>query len=866
MGLFLNIWQTILLVSLLILMAWLLDKLFCQKAGYRWRKILWAVLAVWMLLPFPMRLPSAMELTLPLPKGISMAMPKADVEENAAEDERQALSASQTVPDGETAAGRKNAAEGEKGTGTKPADAAAEPVKAAAQTAGTAAGMMPEGFMHKGARDREFAAPLQEQSGADMLRTGWIPMFYVIWAAGALAALGLRAWQYGRMRKKYMAEAIPCQNEDVRFLLEKLCEEQKIRKKIALYYHESFLTPMLFGYFRPVILLPFFPYKKEELEAVLRHEATHYRSKDLWYKLLLVAVCDIYWFWLPLRLMKRMAFQDVEYVCDQKATRNMNLEKKGIYSSIILKTMSGRSNRKLTLTTQFGGNKRMAKKRMENIFRMPRRGLGAAILCVLLLALTTGTACVSVKMEDGEGGQQPVQETAGVDTENAQTADGGPAIAAAAQDAEQVAKTLTVQEALLAGADWEELRDQLAERNPGVTFEAEEYNFDGEQRLMDVDQFLEQGTIMSYTWSSGIVTLGREGRLADLSEALEERGWTQYISAADRELLMDEDGSVYGIPYSGYALGLMCNKRLFEEAGLVDESGRVLTPKTWEELAQYAVQIKERTGQAGLCLLAGDNAAAWHFSNIAWNFGLEEFCTANADGGYTAHLNDPAAVAAMEFVKDLKWKYDVLTPDPESEDYNTGYAHLTQQTAAMYIAGNDSVGMLVGENFEPDDLVLTAIPAGPQGDQHSLSASGAIVISANADEEEIEAALDLVELLLKGPELSEEKKAQIDRRIAEEAAQNIPTIPQFAVWSNEELQSYEEEALTALGNMDISAAKEFFDAVKTPGNLKGEGAFASDLYGEILKVMHQVLNDPEADVEALMNEANENYQRLIDAD
>lgn len=858
MELFLHIWQTLLLVSLLILAVWLMDKLRRMRTGYRWRKALWAVLAVCLLLPFPMRIPTALEVVLPAPER---AVIKEQAAENKAADGTQKPSAALAAAAAET----KDASAEAKDASAEAKDAAAEGKSAAAGVNHAADGIAAGDFPYENDRDGGFSAPYPGQSAAEAVRTGALPVFFGIWGAGALILLALRLCQYRKMRKKYMAEAVICENQEELSLMERLCREQKVQKKIVLCYHKSFLTPMLFGYIRPVILLPFLPYKEEELEAVLRHEITHYRSKDLWYKLLLVIVCDVYWFWPLLRLMKAMAFGDVECVCDQKATRGMSLEEKGIYGGIILKTMAGRSSRRLALTTQFGGNKRMAKRRMENIFQKQKRGLGTAILCALLLVLVTGTACVSVKIEEEEAVLQTAQETEGGETETGQAAEDEPETADAASAEGQEGKVLLVQANLLAGADQEALWEKLSESSPGVAFEAAEYNLDGEQRLMETDQFLEQGTFMSYTWSSKITALGQEGKLADLSAALEKRGWTQYISEADRELLMDEDGSIYGIPYSRYALGLMCNKKLFEQAGLVDENGAVLTPKTWEELAQSAALIKEKTGQAGLCLLAKDNAAAWHFTNIAWNFGVEEFCTLNADGTYTARLDDPAAIAAMEFVKDLKWKYDVLTAEPENEDYNTGYAHLAQGTAAMYIAGNDSAAMLAGGNFEPDDLVLAAVPAGPQGDQHSLSGCGAIVISANADEEEIEAALELIELLQKGPELNEEKKTQIAQRVADEAAQNIPTIPQFPVWNNEEVQRYEENVLEEQGNVGISATKEFFDAVKTPGNLKEEGDWTSDLYGEILSVMHQVLNDPDADVEALMKAANENYQKLIDA-
>ena len=115
----------------------------------------------------------------------------------------------------------------------------------------------------------------------------------------------------------------------------------------------------------------------------------------------------------------------------------------------------------------------------------------------------------------------------------------------------------------------------------------------------------------------------------------------------------------------------MINAEVFADAGLVDEDGIPLYPKTWEELAEVAQTIKDETGSAGLCLLAQDNAGGWHFSNIAWCFGaeLEE---QDADGKWMANLNSPEAVAAMQYVKDLKWKYDVLTSDPTSENWGTG--------------------------------------------------------------------------------------------------------------------------------------------------------------------------------------------------
>ena len=60
---------------------------------------------------------------------------------------------------------------------------------------------------------------------------------------------------------------------------------------------------MLFGYSKPIIVLPHRRYHEEEAEMILRHEIQHYKNRDLWYKFLIMFVCDLYWFNPVLRLM-----------------------------------------------------------------------------------------------------------------------------------------------------------------------------------------------------------------------------------------------------------------------------------------------------------------------------------------------------------------------------------------------------------------------------------------------------------------------------------------------------------------------------------------------------------------------------------
>jgi ABC-type glycerol-3-phosphate transport system substrate-binding protein len=189
------------------------------------------------------------------------------------------------------------------------------------------------------------------------------------------------------------------------------------------------------------------------------------------------------------------------------------------------------------------------------------------------------------------------------------------------------------------------------------------------------------------------------GFAADITDILKERGWDNSMNPSVKEII-SKDGRIYGIQGNGSALGLMVNTALFKEAGIVDADGLPVYPKTWAELAQTGKKIKEATGAAGFCLLAMDNAAAWQFTNIAMAYGAT-LNTQNADGTITSGLDSAEAIAAMEYVKSLKWEYDILTADPANENYVTEFTRLGTGAAAMCLGANDAVDQPTHTNGLP---------------------------------------------------------------------------------------------------------------------------------------------------------------------
>lgn len=364
------------------------------------------------------------------------------------------------------------------------------------------------------------------------------------------------------------------------------------------------------------------------------------------------------------------------------------------------------------------------------------------------------------------------------------------------------------------------------------------------------------------TWYTEPQKLINGGFVADITDILEERGWLEKINPNVKDLL-SKDGRVYGIPRDGYALGLMVNVELFEQAGLVDADGYPIYPKTWTELAETAKKIKDATGQAGFCLLAKDGAGGWHFTNIAWAFGAT--FTLEENGKYVANVDSPEAIAAMEYVRSLKWEYDCLTPDPTNEDWGSGFVELGTGAAAMYIAANDAVDQPTMINgLAVDKLAMYGLPAGPKG-QYSLSGGTPYMFSKDATPEQINAALDYLEVMGKAPLATDDAIKGMREDAQNKVNNGVPVIPRFPCWVAEDVLKAESDIVAEFGNVDEKLFQNYYDTIDIEGNLRPEEpGSAQDLYPELTKVLQAVLTDKNADIPALMKTADENYQKILD--
>lgn len=349
----------------------------------------------------------------------------------------------------------------------------------------------------------------------------------------------------------------------------------------------------------------------------------------------------------------------------------------------------------------------------------------------------------------------------------------------------------------------------------------------------------------------------REGYAADITKLLEKYDLVEKINPDFKSLVCDDDGKIYGIPVNGYAQGLAVNKELFKKAGLVNADGTIKYPDSYEELAEFAVIIKEKTGVAGYAIPTISNCGGWHFMNIAWSYGVN-FEEQQEDGSWKATFNTPEAVAALQFIKDLKWKYNVL---PETSVIDQTELHKLYGTGqvAMIISGtNNSWSQKYGMDLSK--IAICKIPKGPAG-RYAQTGGSALQFSADATEAEIEAAFKWYDFSGSFPDLSEDRIAKIEkgRQLSRESNSLLLPCDVFPVWVDAERDKVLNEIYAKYANVDVKDYETYLDFSNVTLRAE-ETVCAQELYAVLDSAIQEVLANKDADCAAIIKTACNDFQ------
>lgn len=401
---------------------------------------------------------------------------------------------------------------------------------------------------------------------------------------------------------------------------------------------------------------------------------------------------------------------------------------------------------------------------------------------------------------------------------------------------------------------WDNYLKVMKEKYPYITITPDEYAYDvntffpkaasGQLPTLYVSHFTEVSKIID------------AGYCADITDSIVKSGFDKEMNP-DLLNFFKRDGKYFGLPASGYNMSLQYNVKLWKEAGLVDGNGVPLFPKTYQELADKAKQIKDKTGKVGFFFPVKGNQGGWMFQSIAWSFGAE--FEKYEDGKWKAVFNSPEAVAALQYVKALKWKYEVIQPNI-LVTADEGWKLLGTDQAATAFGSFDWINGPVNDyKASKDNQAMSSVPAGPAG-KYALLGGRAYFFANNVTPEQIDAGFKWFETIGLSGEATEEAAETIRENEKIKAEKNLVAgIHGLRVFTGAERVKMEDEIYAEVRNVDHAL---FVDSETNIGTLKPEEpVLCQELYKTLDAVIQAVLTDRNADPKTLLDQAVAAFQK-----
>ena len=392
------------------------------------------------------------------------------------------------------------------------------------------------------------------------------------------------------------------------------------------------------------------------------------------------------------------------------------------------------------------------------------------------------------------------------------------------------------------------------EQNPDIIVEGDQYKF-------EVDSFsvkAEGGALPTLynTHFTECENIAKLGYAKPITELLKSNGY--YDKFNDYIIdLVSYDGDVYYFPKSVYTLGIIANLEIFEKAGLINEDGTPVVPQNWDELAEMAKTIKEKTGIPGFVMPTTTNVGGWLFTPVAWSYGVK-FMEEN-NGKWTASFDTKECVDSFELLKKMKWEYDAM-PAETLIDAEGAVKLIGTGQAAMTIGHPDMAKGLPNYGFDINSIGMFKMPAGPVK-RVTLLGGTIEAIASNATDAQAEAVLKWLEFKGYTPNLNDERKSRIEENYKLDVADGkLIGIIDSSIWNDKtDRDQYVFEMIEKYRNVDIKNLASYNDKSGIEYQTE-EPKCTQELYSILDSCIQEVLTNKDADIEKLLEKAASDFQ------
>jgi multiple sugar transport system substrate-binding protein len=350
-------------------------------------------------------------------------------------------------------------------------------------------------------------------------------------------------------------------------------------------------------------------------------------------------------------------------------------------------------------------------------------------------------------------------------------------------------------------------------------------------------------------------TLLENGQLADVTAEVTALGYADKFNPIILDGVEDSDGNIFGFPRQAYAMGLHYNRALFTAAGLDPDA----PPTTWDEVRADAKAIAEKTGKTGFATMTMNNTGGWQLTNQTIAHGGRTQVD-SGDGTYTSTLNNPGTVAALQFLHDLRWNDNSM-----GSNFLLDWGSINQEFGAgnigMYTSGSDVYTSLIRSNgLNPDDYGLTVLPQ-DGADPGVLGGGDVAVVSPTVSADEKSAAVKWIDFYYMQKLLNKDA-AVADAKVlaASDQAVGTPVLPVLDQATYVESQGWIKDYV----NVPVDQMTGFFDGIFSQKPVAEPKGHTQEIYGMLDTVIQAVLTDKNADIAALLTQADKDAQAILD--
>ncbi len=224
---------------------------------------------------------------------------------------------------------------------------------------------------------------------------GSISLWTVLWLIGFSLCILYFTMAYCRGMKKFK-NALPLETA----FINEWKEKHPLKRTFSIQSSEQVSTPLSYGIFKPVILLPrTLDFENTEvLNYIMTHEYVHIKHFDILTKMLMILALCIHWFnpmaWVMYLLLNR----DIELVCDETVIKLFGEKNKSSYAHILI-DMEIQKAGLMPLCNNFSKN--ATQERIGAIMKMKKMTIFSLVLAGFLVVGVTLAFATSAQTKEG---------------------------------------------------------------------------------------------------------------------------------------------------------------------------------------------------------------------------------------------------------------------------------------------------------------------------------------------------------------------------------------------------------------------------------------------------------------------------------